>query len=370
MFVLSLLFLGSYFLGAIPFGWLIAHWHGVDILKQGSGNIGATNVGRVLGKKYGILVLVLDFAKGALPVAVAQWLALWFGDLPREAFGVTAGVAAFLGHLFPVYLRFRGGKGVATGAGVVAVLVPLPALAAILTWMVVVVLTRYVSIASIVAAATICAVHLCTTPQPWSWPHNIVSIFCIVAAGLVVVRHAGNLRRLFDGTENRLKESATMMLFSKTLHVLTLGLWFGTAVFITLAGVLIFEEFDKGSKVPAEKRPLWFPLPAEYNKEPPSPNFLKPLSSEQGTLPQEQGVRAVGTAVSPLFPWYYGIQLVCGFIAYGTALSWQKGREKDKVQSWRAWLLMLAVIVTLAGWWLESKVSDLRSRAMRKRTLC
>src|SRR5438067_10294942 len=110
----------SYLIGAVPFGYAVARWRGVDILRQGSGNIGATNVGRVLGKRFGILVFCLDFAKGALPVAAALAASPSLSlDLPparaRQLLAVVAGLGAFLGHLFPVYLRFRGGKGVATG---------------------------------------------------------------------------------------------------------------------------------------------------------------------------------------------------------------------------------------------------------------
>src|SRR5260370_28616342 len=118
--VITLTFLAAYFIGAIPFGYLVARSRGVDIMRQGSGNIGATNVGRVLGRGYGILVFVLDFLKGALPVVGAKAVAP-DGLLPPDSLPVAAGVAAFLGHLFPIYLRFRGGKGVATGAGAVAV---------------------------------------------------------------------------------------------------------------------------------------------------------------------------------------------------------------------------------------------------------
>jgi acyl-phosphate glycerol 3-phosphate acyltransferase len=352
MLILFLLSLASYLLGAVPFGWLVARARGVDIIKHGSGNIGATNVGRVLGKKYGVLVFALDFAKGALPVAVASLLPV--SEVPSEALKVMAGVAAFLGHLFPVYLKFRGGKGVATGAGVVAVLLPLPALVALLTWVVVVFATRYVSVASICAAASLCVAHVLLAPRPWAYPENIVSTFCFLAAALVAARHAGNLRRLLGGTEHRLKESGTMMLFSKTLHVLALGLWFGSAVFFTLAGYLIFEEFKKDVAAAEQKGqwPEWFVLPDgtrdTANTE--LPDLLR----------RERASRAFGVAVRPLFPWYYGIQLVCGFLAYGTALAWQRGREKDRVQSWRSWLLMVAVIVTLGGWWLEGKVEELR----------
>ncbi len=214
MFSLSLLlltFVAAYLLGAIPFGWLVARWRGVDIRQHGSGNIGATNVGRVLGKKYGVIVFVLDFFKGALPVACGPLLALLTDDQDRELFsvllGVTAGIAAFLGHLFPIYLRFRGGKGVATGAGVVAVLMPLPALAALAVWLVVVLLTRYVSLASILAAAALCIAQILLVlmaSKPWQMPQIIVTIFCLIAAGLVVARHLANIRRLFAGTENRL----------------------------------------------------------------------------------------------------------------------------------------------------------------------
>src|SRR5437868_14801180 len=100
----------AYLVGGVPFGYLIARWRGVDILHQGSGNIGATNIGRVLGWRFGILVFALDFLKGALPVTAAAWIAA-SADSNRAAttWEISAGLAAFLGHLFPVYLRFRGG---------------------------------------------------------------------------------------------------------------------------------------------------------------------------------------------------------------------------------------------------------------------
>ena len=121
--VLLLTPLAGYLVGAVPFGYLVARARGVDIFKHGSGNIGATNVGRVLGRPFGVLVFVLDFAKGALPVVAARALAPHYVvNLRSEELGVVAGLAAVLGHLFPVYLRFHGGKGVATAAGVVGVL--------------------------------------------------------------------------------------------------------------------------------------------------------------------------------------------------------------------------------------------------------
>src|SRR5437870_10877830 len=221
--LLALTFLAAYLVGAIPFGYLIARSRGVDILRQGSGNIGATNVGRILGPGFGILVFVLDFAKGAVPVAVAAWIAGRVdSDLPRDSLQVTAGLAAFLGHLFPVGLRFRGGKGVATGAGVVAVLLPVPAIAALLTWVAVLFLTRYVSLASLAAVSVLCAVRCALVAEPFAPDQRTLTLFCFIAAGLVFVRHRANIHRLLQGTENRLLESAAMLVLGKTIHALAL----------------------------------------------------------------------------------------------------------------------------------------------------
>src|SRR5438445_8079815 len=180
----------AYLIGAVPFGYLVARSRGVDIFQEGSGNIGATNVGRVLGKRFGILVFFLDFAKGALPVAVAGWMAGGAeANLPQNSLEVTAGLAAFLGHLFPIYLRFRGGKGVATGAGVVAVLLPVPAITALLTWVAVLCLTRYVSLASLPAVSVLCAVRCALVAEPFAPDQRTLTLFCFIAAGLVFVRH-------------------------------------------------------------------------------------------------------------------------------------------------------------------------------------
>src|SRR5262249_55166824 len=154
-------------------------------------NIGATNVGRVLGRRWGLVVFGLDFAKGAVPVCIAGQLGEAGSVLP-----VLAGVATLLGHLFPAYLRFHGGKGVATGAGVVAVLVPLPFLAAFLAWLTVFVGSRIMSLASLLAAGLLCLARLVLTPHPWAPDEAVVTAFCLAAAGLVVLRHHANVRRL------------------------------------------------------------------------------------------------------------------------------------------------------------------------------
>lgn len=344
----------SYLLGAVPFGYLVARARGVDIIKQGSGNIGATNVGRVLGRPFGILVFLLDFAKGAAPVALAKlWTAGHPLDLPPDSLPVAAGVAAFLGHVFPIYLRFRGGKGVATAAGAVGVLLPGPALAALLTWLVVVLASRYVSLASLTAAAVLCAYRLLLTPQPWDHSHRVVSSFCLIAAGLIFVRHRANIGRLLHGNENRLKETLAMLHFSKVLHVLALGLWFGTVLFFTfVVGLNLFDTFEKVAEEAPAKRPIWFPVWQAYDGPSPDPTFPEPLRREQGT-------RAAGVALDPMFKWYFGIQAACGLLALATALALYRAGD-SRVQRLRPRILIAALILVATGWWLERRVDDMR----------
>lgn len=206
--LLSLVLGGAYLLGAIPFGYLIGRARGVNVLQAGSGNIGATNVGRVLGWRWGILVFVLDFLKGAVPVLLARLLPPpTDSELYPHTLPVVAGIAAFLGHLFPIYLGFRGGKGVATGAGVIAVLVPLLTVIVLATWGLVLWATRYVSLASLAAAAMLFGLRLVICPAPWHKEHLVVTLFCLVGTLLVFVRHHSNIRRLVMGTEHRLGSS-------------------------------------------------------------------------------------------------------------------------------------------------------------------
>jgi acyl phosphate:glycerol-3-phosphate acyltransferase len=349
---LGLIFLVSYFVGAIPFGYLVARWRGVDIMHQGSGNIGATNVGRVLGRPFGILVFLLDYAKGALPVLLASlWASAHELNLPLDSLPVTAAVAALLGHLFPIYLRFRGGKGVATAAGAVSVVLPAPALAALFVWIVVVLASRYVSLASLSAAAVLCLFRLTLTPQPWADAHRVVTLFCLVVAVLIFVRHYANVGRLLRGSENRLKETPALLHLSKVLHVLALGLWFGTVIFFSfVVGLTLFGTFERVA-VEAD-RPLWFPKWQTYDGESPDPIFPKPLSKEQGT-------RAAGVAIDPLFKWYFGIQAVCGSLATVTAFVWLRS-AKGRTHRIRASILITALVMVAVGWWLERKVHELR----------
>ncbi len=340
------LLLLAYLLGSVPFGYLVARARGVDILRQGSGNIGATNVGRVLGRRFGMLVFVLDCAKGAVPVLAALRVPApeaW----PTDALPAAAGVAAFLGHLFPVFLRFRGGKGVATAAGVVAVLVPVPFLGAFLAWLTLFASTRIVSLASLLAAGLLCALHLILTLHPWAPEHAVTSGFCLVAAAFIVARHRANIRRLLAGNENRFPDTPTMNLLAKTLHLYAVGLWFGTLVFFSLAGAMLFPTFEK---LTTSERPAWLPAPAEYLKPPPSDKFPNPLTKEQGS-------RLAGAAVGPLFPWYFGIQTVCALVALVTALAWV---GRGRVHRLRAGVLAAALVAVGVGSWLDHVVEGLR----------
>lgn len=218
-----LLILGAYVLGSIPFGVLIARSRGVDITKHGSGNIGATNVGRVLGKRLGLLCFVLDLGKGAVPVLVAGrisgTLGKWSVDIPAETswLWLAVAVAALTGHMASVFLKFRGGKGVATTFGALLALWPtlgIPALLAFAVWVVAVRLTKIVSLASMIAAvvvpwATLGLLIAAPLPDDLSTgsltarmiPPVIVSIGI---AALVLWRHRSNFRRLLSGTENRI----------------------------------------------------------------------------------------------------------------------------------------------------------------------
>lgn len=185
--------LTGYLLGALPFGYLVARSKGVDIFKVGSGNPGATNVKRTLGARAGNTVLVLDVLKGALATA---WPLLPVLDTPHEEVLQLIGVvAAVLGHSFSVFTRFRGGKGVATAAGGLVVLMPAACLVAGAAWLAAFYAFRYVSLASILAAVAIIVT---------SWLrgyHVATSVIATVLAVFVIVRHHSNIRRLLAGTE-------------------------------------------------------------------------------------------------------------------------------------------------------------------------
>src|SRR5438270_5663790 len=170
MLALAVTAIGSYLLGAIPAGYLAGRLAGIDIRNTGSGNIGATNVLRVLGKKYGYPVFLFDFLKGLSAVYLSQSLCRQSnGNIPIELCGITGGVAAVIGHSYPLWLGFRGGKGVATSLGVLLALVPAAAIIMVAVWALIFFVTGYVSVASITAAAVLpVATALLIQPGPFT----------------------------------------------------------------------------------------------------------------------------------------------------------------------------------------------------------
>ncbi len=194
----------AYLIGSIPFGYLIAYWvKGIDIRTAGSGNLGATNVGRILGFRYFLLVLALDLLKGFLPTfgfpkVFRSLTGSVSADLP-----VLIALAAILGHTFPVYLKFRGGKGVATSLGGVLALDPVSCAVAVAAFGALLVATRYVSLSALGAGLAFLAWHFPRDPFPFSREHIAMSLFSITVMALLFVRHRGNLARIWAGTERR-----------------------------------------------------------------------------------------------------------------------------------------------------------------------
>ena len=215
--------LAAYLLGSIPFGFLMAKAKGVDIRSAGSGNIGATNAMRVLGKPAGIAVLLMDVLKGYVAVAwltpmIFNWFAahlngpqfgliVYFQNEPAELqmrFYVVAGICAVLGHNYTCWLKFKGGKGIATTAGVYLALAPWALLVALVVFILAIIITKYVSVGSIVAAIAL-------TVTVWVMtPHNLfLGIVTTALGALAIYKHKSNIQRLLVGTENRLGQKKT-----------------------------------------------------------------------------------------------------------------------------------------------------------------
>ena len=195
--------IAAYLSGSIPTGYLVARARGVDIRKVGSGNIGATNVFRILGKPAGVFVLFVDAFKGWFAVFVlsrAVW-SLWGAQgtaQEKEWFSITASVFAVLGHNYTCWLGFKGGKGIATSAGVLTALVPWSLLVILCVWIVVFALSRYVSLASICASATLPVAAWLTGES------TTIIIITSLLASLAIYKHRANIQRLKAGTENRI----------------------------------------------------------------------------------------------------------------------------------------------------------------------
>lgn len=194
----------GYLIGSFPAGYIAGRIAGIDIRKAGSGNIGATNVVRVLGKRFGYAVFVVDFIKGIGAVALSLLVAGngRVSDTRLEFCGILSGVCCVIGHVYPVWLGFRGGKGVATSIGVLFGLAPFAALIMSAVWILTFEATRYVSVASITAAL---ALPITVGAMFWLRYLNtpVLFYFSLCLATVVVVRHRSNISRLRDGTEPR-----------------------------------------------------------------------------------------------------------------------------------------------------------------------
>jgi len=203
----------SYLIGSIPFSYLVARLvAGTDIREAGSRNVGATNVARTVGRGAGVIALLLDIAKGYASIEVARWI-VSRSDWPlavasgsplhsREMWIALAGLIAVLAHMFPVWLRFHGGKGVATATGVFLALDPLVVAAAAIVFLIVIVSTRFVSLASIISAATVPIFMRFLVLNTPFW-RIVISIVIVIA---VITKHHSNIARLTQGTERRMGE--------------------------------------------------------------------------------------------------------------------------------------------------------------------
>lgn len=203
--------LAAYLVGSIPFGLLVARvFHGIDIRQVGSGNIGATNVGRNCGSRWGLLVLLLDACKGAVSVwLLSRAPELWSNWNATEGsvhLAVVCGLAAIAGHMYPVWLKFQGGKGVATGLGAALVLAPVAAAWSFFAFVGVFAGRRIVSLASLVASCTFAGVELwLLRPEPFSRHSWSLAVFSLAAPVLIVVRHRENMVRLLRGDEQQFR---------------------------------------------------------------------------------------------------------------------------------------------------------------------
>ena len=204
------LIIGAYLLGSIPFGLIIARAHGIDLRKIGSGNIGATNLSRALGKKWAYLCFLLDVMKGLAPMLAAPSLTSSPPLVTELLLALVVGCAAVLGHVFPIYVKFKGGKGVATSFGVALGLWPYFTICAVIAfavWVIFVLVWRYISLASIIASVTFPLTLLLAIICIPDW--NFANLWPLLIAAtaiplIVIIRHRENIKRIIAGTESKI----------------------------------------------------------------------------------------------------------------------------------------------------------------------
>ncbi len=196
-----LLIITAYLIGSIPTALIISKsYFGIDIREYGSGNMGATNAFRILGPKYGTIIMVLDVLKGMMAVGLFYLLPFYISnEFERTNFMIALGLSAVIGHIFPVFADFKGGKGVATLLGMILAIQPYIALSCIGVFLIVLILTRYVSLSSILGAVMLPISVL------WIWNENELTyrIFALLVAIMVIITHQKNISRIIKGAENR-----------------------------------------------------------------------------------------------------------------------------------------------------------------------
>jgi glycerol-3-phosphate acyltransferase PlsY len=343
---LLLIVLAAYLIGAVPFGYVIGRLKGKNLFHEGSGNIGATNAGRVLGRPYGIAVFVLDFLKGAGPTFFAPQAYRMLTGLSDDPFGyaqlhqVAAAAASFLGHLFPIYLGFKGGKGVATGAGAALVVAPLPALLAVLTWITVVLASRMVSLASLLAAAVIIGSRVILQLDEPMERAIAGTLFCVIGGLFVIVKHRSNVKRIIERRENQIAAAPNAL---AGWHLLALGLAFGGSAFFNfVTAPAIFQSFEEVVRASKSDRTANIALLPDHASD----DDRKALASA-----------LAGAAVGPVFPKYFAMLVIGGSVALITSLPW---RSRGLIHKRRTALLLAALIVAMIGWPLSAYVSQLR----------
>ena len=203
---LIILLVAAYLFGSIPWGFIIGKVNGIDIRKQGSCSTGATNVTRTVGKPWGLFCFFLDFLKGFLPVLCVETFIPNLLDIPDNLCGITVilvVLAVVAGHIYPIYLKFKGGKGIATGTGALVAITPPAIICGLILWVIIFKISRYVSLASIMAAiavAVLTIVFAANNFYPIPLPQQIFVVFLAIFA---IYKHSSNIKRLLNGTENR-----------------------------------------------------------------------------------------------------------------------------------------------------------------------
>ena len=207
--LLIAIFVLSYLTGAIPWGFIIGTLKGVDIREQGSGNIGATNVTRIIGKRWGVLCFFIDFLKGFFPVVIVKILfpnILFLTQTQISMAIILAVLGTVIGHMYPIYLGFKGGKGVSTGAGALVAITPYAVICGLIIWVATFKISKYVSLASIIAAISVAVLSIIFSFSNIYKLDCTLLYFIVFISFMAVLKHKANIKRLLNGTENSFKK--------------------------------------------------------------------------------------------------------------------------------------------------------------------